>query len=188
MAAINDAAIIALLQKRDEAAISEIRSKYGNLCFRIAEQMLHNAEDAEECVSEMLLAVWNSVPPQVPRNLEAYLVTLLRRAATDRLRSLTRQKRGGTQVSEVLDELADVLPSSENVEKSVELKELTAALNAWIRTLPEESGRIFMERYYLSEPLQSVAARHGLTEDAVKNRLKRIRSKLKEYLRKEGLL
>ena len=184
----DDSRIISLLQMRDEQALTAIREKYGAVCFRIAFRMTGSREDAEECVSDMLLKVWDSVPPHCPDDLQAYLTSLTRRSAVSRFRRDHRQKRGGTQVSEVLDELADVLPSSENVEKSVELKKLTAALNAWIRTLPEESGRIFMERYYLSEPLQSVAARHGLTEDAVKNRLKRIRSKLKEYLRKEGLL
>ena len=91
---MQDEQIIALLQKRDEQALAEIRTAYGRLCFSVAEQMLGSAEDAEECVNEMLLSVWNSIPPHIPYNLKNYLVTLLRRAATDQLRRNTRLKRG----------------------------------------------------------------------------------------------
>ena len=183
---MQDHRIIELLQKRDEAAISEIRSKYGNLCFKIAEQMLHNTEDAEECVSEMLLAVWNSVPPQEPRNLEAYLVTLLRRAATDRLRSLTRLKRGGAQIPETLDELAEVIPAKDNVESEVDRRALTAALRLFLDGLPESSRQIFMERYYFNTPVRTIAERHRMQVSAVNVQLHRIRKKLKKHIEKEG--
>ena len=183
---MQDHQIIALLQKRDEKALSEIRSTYGNLCFRIAEQMLHNAEDAEECVNEMLLALWNSVPPHAPRNLEAYLVTLLRRAATDRLRSLTRQKRGGSQYTETLDELAEVIPSQNTVESEVDRHELTAALRSFLDGLPEASRQIFMERYYFSKPVQMIAEGHRMQAGAVSVLLHRLRKKLKKHLEKEG--
>lgn len=183
---MQDNRIIELLQKRDEAAISEIRSKYGNLCFRIAEQMLNHAEDAEECVNDMLFAVWNSVPPQEPRNLEAYLVTLLRRAATDRLRSLTRQKRGGSQSTETLDELAEVIPSKDSVESEVDRRALTAALRSFLDGLPESSRQIFMERYYFNTPVRTIAERHWMQVGAVNVLLHRIRKKLKKHLKKEG--
>ena len=183
---MQDYRIIELLQKRDEAAISEIRCKYGNLFFRIAEQMLHNAEDAEECVNEMLLAVWNSVPPQKPQNLEAYLVTLLRRAATDRLRSLTRLKRGGTQFTETLDELAEVIPAKDTVEAEVDHRELTAALRSFLDSLPEKSREIFMERYYFNTPVRTIAEQHRMQIGAVNVLLHRIRKKLKKHLEKEG--
>lgn len=178
--------IIELLQKRDEQALSEIRLTYGRLCFRIAQQMLNSSEDAEECVNEMLLAVWNSVPPHEPRHLEAYLVTLLRRAATDRLRSLTRQKRGGTQFAETLDELAEVIPAQETVETEVDRHELTAALRKFLDALPESARRIFMERYYLSVPVRTIAEKHGMQINAVNVLLHRTRKKLKLHLEQEG--
>lgn len=185
---MQDQQIIALLQKRDEQALSEIRSKYGGLCFRIAQQMLDHTEDAEECVNDMLLAVWNSVPPHEPRSLEAYLVTLLRRAATDRLRSLTRQKRGGTQTAQTLDELAEVVPAQETVESEVDRHALTAALRLFLDTLPEKSRQIFMERYYFAQPVQMIAETHQMRADTVSVLLHRIRKKLKKHLEKEGFL
>ena len=184
----DDSRIIALLQKRDEQALKIIKEQYGNLCFQIAYRMTGNREDAEECVSDMLMNVWNSVPPHIPDDLQTYLTALVRRSAVNRYKHEHRQKRGGTQLSEVIDELAEIHPSAERVEQKVEQRELTAALNAWIRTLPTESGRIFMQRYFMSESIQTIAEKNHLTENAVKMRLSRIRSKLKKHLRKEGLL
>ena len=183
---MQDIRIIALLQKRDEQALSEIRNRYGNLCFRIAQQMLCNAEDAEECVNEMLLAVWNSVPPNEPQNLEAYLITLLRRSATDRLRHMTRLKRGGTQIAQTLDELAEVIPSKDTVESEVDRHELTAALRSFLDALPEQSGQVFIERYYFNLPVREIADKHQMQVSAVNVLLHRIRKKLKKHLEKEG--
>ena len=185
---MQDDRIIALLQRRDEQALAGIRSKYGGLCFRIARQMLDSAEDAEECVSEMLLAVWNSVPPNQPRNLEAYLVTLLRRAATDRLRAQHRVKRGGTRLAQTLDELAEVIPANETVESEVDLRALTASLRRFLDALPEQSARLFLERYYLSQSAKAIAEAHQMTVGAVDVQLCRIRKKLKKHLKQEGFL
>lgn len=185
---MQDIRIIELMQKRDEQALSEIRHTYGGLCFRIAQQMLDSAEDAEECVSEMLLAVWNSVPPHEPRNLEAYLVTLLRRAATDRLRSLTREKRGGGQITETLDELAEAIPAQDSVEAEVDRHALTASLRLFLDGLPEHTRHVFMARYYLSQPVRQIAQEHRMQVSAVNVLLHRTRKKLRQHLEKEGFL
>ena len=55
----DDSQIIALLQKRDEKALHLIKEMYGAQCFQIAYRMTGNREDAEECVSDMLMNVWN---------------------------------------------------------------------------------------------------------------------------------
>ena len=183
---MEDSRILELFNARDESAIEEAAHRHGGLCRALALRVLGDVRDAEECVSEMLLAVWNSVPPQVPRNLEAYLVTLLRRAATDRLRSMTRLKRGGSQIAETLDELAEVIPAKDNVESEVDRRALTAALRSFLDGLPEASRQIFMERYYFNAPVRTIAERHRMQVSAVNVQLHRIRKKLKKHLEKEG--
>ncbi|MEE3404595.1 MAG: sigma-70 family RNA polymerase sigma factor [Acutalibacteraceae bacterium] len=180
--------LIALLQKRDESVLQELRRIYGGLCFSLAYNMLGSREDAEECVNDMLLAVWNSVPPHDPVSLEAYLVTLVRRAAMDRLRSQTRQKRGGKQFAQALDELSEILPSDERVESEVEQRELARVLKAFLNTLPADTRHIFFLRYYMSAPVKQIASETGMQQSAVKMTLLRTRKKLKEYLEKEGML
>ena len=188
MAATNDAAIIALLQKRDETALQEIRTAYGKQCFQTAYRILGSREDAEECVSDMLIGAWNSIPPHSPDSLCAYLLALTRRSALDRLRREHSQKRGGTQFAAALDEIAEIIPSDERIESAVERREMLAAVTAFLRSLPEQQKQIFMLRYYTAESVKEIAGRFGITQNAVKLSLLRTRKKLKEHLKKEGLL
>ena len=184
----DDSRIISLLFQRDETALQHIRKTYGRLCCGIAYRITGNREDAEECVSDLLMSVWNSVPPNRPENLRAYLTALTGRIAIKKYEQAHRLKRGGKQFAAALDELSEVIPSGESVERTVEQHELTVALTAWLRTLPPEQRRIFMQRYYLSESVQTIAEQNHMGVSAVKMTLLRLRKKLKEYLGKEGLL
>ena len=184
----NDREIIALLQKRDEAALEMIRADYGKLCRQLAYQITGSQEDAEECLGDTLLEVWHSIPPNEPDNLRAYLLSLTRRNAINRYKHERRKKRGGTQFAAALDEIAEVIPASGSVETELERRELLAKTADLLRSLPEQQRAIFVQRYYLAAPIRTIAEQLGMTENAVKLSLLRTRKKLKEYLRKEGLL
>ena len=188
MEQMNEAAILALLQKRDEAALEQIRNGYGKLCGRIAFEILGNREDAEECVSDMLMKVWQSIPPNHPDSLRAYLVTLIRHLAIDRYHMQTAQKRGGTQFDDALDELRDTLASDENISAAVERRELTGAIERFLETLSLKTRKVFMRRYYMAESVREIAVQYHMSESAVKISLMRTRSKLNQFLKKEGFL
>ena len=183
-----DQIIIALLQKRDEKALELLRTEYGALCFQIAFRITGSCEDSEECVSDLLLNVWNSVPPQMPDSLRAYVTAIAGRIAIRKYEHTHRIKRGGTQFRAALDELAEILPADTHVEQEIEQRELTGALTAWLQTLPKDQRRIFMQRYYLSASVQEIAQKNQMGVSAVKMSLLRTRNKLREYLQKEGLL
>ena len=183
-----DDRIISLLFQRDEQALQIIRQQYGAICFQMAYRMTGNREDAEECVSDMLMDVWNSIPPNHPERLPVYLITLVRRTAIDKYEHVHRIKRGGTQFCASLDELSEIIPSGEQVEHQVEQRELTAALTKWLQTLPEGKRNLFMQRYFMAESVQAIAEKNNMSISAVKMTLLRTRNQLKEYLRKEGLL
>ena len=184
----DDEHLIRLLHQRDEQALKIIKEQYGSFCFQVAYRMTGNKEDAEECVNDMLMGVWNSVPPNNPSHLLAYLAGLVRKTAMQKYEKAHRQKRGGTQFSVALEEIAEILPAPEQVEKEIEQKEMTAALTAWLQTLPPDTKRIFIARYYMADSMNTIAEQHDLTVGAVKMKLLRIRQQLREYLEKEGLL
>ena len=183
-----DSIIISLLQKRDEQALEHIRAQYGALCYQIAYRMTGSRQDAEEVLNDLLLSVWDSIPTNEPDNLRAYLTALAGRIAIKKYEHAHRLKRGGTQLTEALDELSEIIPSETHVEREIEQRELTEALTAWLRTLPPDHRRMFLQRYYLSEPVQQIAEHNQMGVSAVKMTLLRLRKKLKEYLRKEDLL
>lgn len=182
----SDHEIIALLQKRDEHGISLLREQYGSLCHSLAYRILGRQEDAEECVSDAMLMIWNNIPPDMPDNLQAYLVTLVRRSAIDRLRSDTCQKRGGAYFAQSLDELAEDLPSAESVDAAVDQRELSRALLSFLMTLKPETRHIMMQRYYFAMSLQEISDINKLSLSKVKMTLMRTRAKLIDYLKQEG--
>jgi RNA polymerase sigma-70 factor (ECF subfamily) len=185
---VSDDSIIKRLHGRDESALQDIRRLYGNLCFQMAFRILENREDAEECVNDMLLAVWDSIPPHLPVSLQAYLITLVRRSAIDKTRHEHAQKRGTTVYTLTLDELAEIIPSGEHLETIVEQRELINLLKAFLEMLKPQARHIMIERYFMSESIQTIAESNYMSENAVKKLLSRTRKQLQEYLRKEGLL
>ncbi|WP_294752453.1 sigma-70 family RNA polymerase sigma factor [uncultured Ruminococcus sp.] len=185
---MHDELIVKLLNQRDEKVLQTIKEQYGALCYQIAYRMTGNHQEAEECVNDMLLDVWNSIPPNCPNHLPAYLAALVRRTAINKYEKAHRLKRGGTQFSTALDEISEIIPAKEQVESEIEQREMTAALTAWLQTLPPESKRIFLQRYYMSDSVKAIAQKYDMSIGAVKMKLMRLRQQLKDYLEKEGLL
>jgi RNA polymerase sigma-70 factor (ECF subfamily) len=70
---MDDAQIIDLYWARSEQAIAQTADKYGRYCHSIAFNILHNDQDAEECLSDAYLRAWDAMPPQRPNCLSAFL-------------------------------------------------------------------------------------------------------------------
>ena len=185
---VNDRKIIQMLFQRDEAAIAAVKERYGLLCRQLALQILGNAEDAEECLNDALLKLWNSVPPAEPEYLKAYLAATVRNLALNRLQAERAAKRGGDQVPLVMEELAEVMQSDQDVAADVEGRILIEYVRGFVRTLPDKQQRIFMQRYFYMMKLNEIAAENGMTENSVTVMLHRLRNKLHDLLRKEKYL
>ena len=81
---MNDQEIIALYWAKEERAISATAEKYGSYCHAIAYNILYDRFDAEECVNDTYLGAWNSIPPQRPNRLAAFLGKITRNLALNR--------------------------------------------------------------------------------------------------------
>ena len=186
--AIEDKRILLMLNNRDEQALKAITATYGALCRAVALDVLENAQDAEECVNDALLTVWNAVPPAQPENFRAYLLKLLRNNALDRYKTKHRDKRGNGHYTEALDELAEVLPATHDTEEAVEKRMMLEAVIRFLETLPKEQRDIFVRRYWRFSSFDDLAQDYGMTVNHVRVTLTRLRKRLQKYLKKEGLL
>ena len=183
---MEDSKIIELYFDRDQKAIAATEEKYGAYCFSVAERILRNAEDAEECVSDMYLRVWNAIPPKKPNVLRLFLAGIIRNLAIDRYCANKAEKRGGGDAGLILDELAECIAQEGNLVSDYEGKELGESINKFIKGLPERDGNIFLRRYFFTEPVSMIAEKYGLKENNVTVILSRTRKKLKSHLIKEG--
>lgn len=80
--------IIKLYYSRDEQALTKTEEEYGSYCRTISHRVLDDYQDVEECVNDMLLQAWNSIPPTYPQSLKAYLGKMIRNISLNRYKDL----------------------------------------------------------------------------------------------------
>ena len=178
---MDDSRIIRMFFDRAEGAIDALERKLGKLLYKIAVNILEDPREAEECVSDTYLALWNAIPPKRPEPLPPYVYRVGRNIALNRLRSNTALKRGGYELS--LEELEGCIPAP-CLEDG---RALGLAMDAWLSTLNKENRAVFLRRYWFGDSVKDIAVAFGMTENAVSVRLNRLRGNLKDYLIKEDL-
>ena len=184
---MTDEEIIRLFFERSEQAIAELAKAHGSAAARVARNILGSERDAEECLNDPYLAVWNAIPPQKPDPLRTFVCKIARNLATMKYHANTAEKRN-SHYDVALDELEDCFSDGKSIEDEYDAKELSDAINSFLATLNYTDRFIFTRRYWYSDPLQDIAKMANTTTNSVTVRLFRIREKLKHYLVKEGLL
>ena len=184
---MDDYRIIELLFERAEHALDEVSRKYSRLYKGIIREVLGDECDVEECGNDVLLALWNTIPPNRPNSLPAYICTIARRIGINRFKFNTRQKRN-TGYMVMLSELEDCLPANEPIADSDEQDaRIHTVLSDFIRSLDPESEILFVRRYLYLESVTDLAKRFELDENRISVKLYRARKKLKKVLEKEGI-
>ena len=183
---MDDEKILDLFFERSEDAIEAAGQKYGALATKIAMNILGDRSDAEECVNDTYLALWNTIPPARPGHLTSYLCKIVRNLSLKKYQYNTAQKRNSVY-DVALEEVAEFLPAQSTVEQEIEAGELTEMLESFMDSLSQENRVIFMRRYWFSDPYEDIADRVGLTVKNVSVRLVRMRRSLREYLAERGV-
>lgn len=183
---MDDKHIIRLLFDRTESAISALAEKFGYRLYTTAMNILGDPEDAEECVNDTYLALWNTIPPQQPDPLCAYAYRIGRNTALKRLRENTAKKRN-TIYDLSLEELAACL-STQATEEAMNARALGKAINSFLHTQSKQNRIIFLRRYWFGDSVNEIAKALGMQPGTVSARLSRIRSALASYLSQEGFL
>ncbi len=182
---MDDSKIVELFFERSEQAISELSKKYGQLCKKVAFNILGNSFDSEECVNDAYLGVWNTIPPQNPDPLVAYVCKIVRNNAIKKYHNNTALKRNSIyDVS--LDELENCFGNIVSAEDEYSLKLLSQVIDKFLENLDTDNRVIFVRRYWFSDQISDIAKRVSMSSHNVTVRLFRLREKLKKHLRREG--
>ena len=183
---MDDEKIVELYLNRNEEAISCTQQKYSFRLTKIAESILNNPENAEECVNDTYLQAWNLIPPNEPRTyLFAFLGRITRHLAIDRIRHDSTLKRDAL-VFELSQEMQECLPSNDNIDDALNAVELTGAINGFLAGCTELRRNIFVRRYWFFDSVSDIANRYGFTQSKVKTTLYRTREDLRSYLNERG--
>ena len=182
---MEDRAIIAMYQVRNELAIRETDAKYGKLCYQIAFNILGIHEDSEECVSDTYVGVWNAIPPAKPNHFRAFLCKITRNLSLKRLAYLRQEKRN-QDLAVSLSDLEAILPDDRYAPGLTDA-DVGRAIESFLWLQKAEVRCVFVRRYYFFDSVADIAKRYRFTESKVKNMLFQTRNKLKDYLIEEGI-
>ena len=187
---MEDKDILDLFFARNEEALVETMNKFGNRLFHSAMNVLHNTEDADECVNDTLLKAWEAIPPTRPTSFGAFLAKITRNLSINKWKAQSAKRRGGTRVDLLLSELEEVIPHSKLgvPEKEYESQNTSQAINEFLETVDKTARVAFVLRYFHGESIQGICQRLKISESKAKSLLFRTRKKLRTHLEKEGVL
>ena len=184
---MEDGEIVALFFQRSEQALAELDKKHGRLCRRLAYRILNDQRDAEECVNDAYLGVWNAIPPAKPEPFVPFLCKIVRNLSLKELDRRGAAKRNSSY-DVAMEELEGCLAAPDTVEETLDAKELAREIEGFLDTLRREDRVIFLQRYWFAAPYGEIGRSLGLSEKGISVRLVRIRKKLKRYLQEKEIL
>ena len=183
---MKDEKIIELFLARNEQALAEVEKKYGALCHYVALSILTLREDAEECVSDVMLALWNAVPPERPNDLRAYICKMVRNRAREMSRNENAWKRGG-RAATVGEEFLAIVEDGSDLASGYEARRAGEIISRVLDSLSKTDRKIFVLRYWMGLSYSQIVAQTGAGDSRVKMSLHRTRKKIAEELKKEGV-
>lgn len=176
-------ALLARVVKGDQQAFSQLYDQSSVLLYSMAVRILRDHEQAAELLQEVYLEVWRKVARyDVGRGTPiAWLITLTRSRAIDRLRSRAAK----APLSESLDgptatQVADRNPGPFEAQADEELRKLVGEA---LSSLPPAQQQAIELAYYEGLTHMEIAARLNQPLGTVKTRIKLGMSKLREALR-----
>jgi RNA polymerase sigma-70 factor (ECF subfamily) len=187
MMILDDSEIVELAFRRDETAVQLMQERYGRLCMAVAKRILPDERDAEECAGDAFLHAWNSIPPERPESLRAYLARIVRNLALDRYDYNGAQRRS-TALTDAFEELEQsICDTGDGPEISAERQEFRSFINRFLRAESKEARVYFIRRYWYGQSISEIARECGAGTEKVKSSLFRTRSRLREAMKKEDI-
>lgn len=184
---MEDQLIIELFLGRSEKAITELSKKYGKRCMALAMGILNNEEDAEECVNDAYLTVWNQIPPLRPEYLGAYVARVARNLSLNRFHANTAKKRN-SHYDICIEEFAELIQNNENLEARILSAELKSKINTFLERQDKIDRVIFVERFWFCKECDEIAKDVGKSKNYVNVHLHRVKERLKKHLESEELI
>lgn len=188
------------LQARDAHALEALIARYAHevaYFVRIILDGVGTAQDAEECVNDLFVTVWEDADSFDPTRatFRTWLTMRAKYIALDRRRQMQRRVEGLRESAPSTSgmpgvwsayrqgrPLADPTSLSDSVEGLMERRERQQELRRALESLPELDRLVVYLRYFRLASADEIAARTGLTRRAVDTRLWRARKALRETL------
>ena len=176
LAHLSDEAVLALIARADEQALSELYRRFARLAYGLAFRILRDDALAQDAVQEAFLGVWRSAGRFTADRAKpsTWLLTLVHRRAVDLVR---REERRRTEPLQPDSEAAD----SEAPDEAELLNERQTIREA-LRKLPPEQREAIELAYYGGYTQSELAERLGQPLGTIKSRMFTGLGRLREAL------
>ncbi len=148
---------------------------------------MNNRKDAEECINDSYLGVWNAIPPKKPNPLLSFVCRIVRNISINRYnknKALIRKSNYGL----CLDELQNFVSAPNTVEDDYAQAELTAHIEEFLDSISKTNRMLFVRRFWFLDSYEDIANASGLKEGAIRTRLSRTKLDFKLFLEKRGVI
>ena len=184
---LSDEQIIDLYFAREERAITETDNKYRGYLHTVANNILANEQDAEECLQDTYLRTWNTIPPERPSVFHAFLAKITRNLSLNRYDMRKRKGRIPAEAICPMDEVQDFLPDPNGPDDDT----LSESVRRIVMTYLEQTTRrrmyVFVARFFYSYTVSQIAGRLGCSISTVNKELAEIKRELRACFEKEGI-
>jgi RNA polymerase sigma-70 factor (ECF subfamily) len=176
-ASASDAVLLDALRADDEAAFAEIYKRYCFRLFTVAYQKLKSREVAEELVQDLFENLWSRRASSQIQQLECYLFSAIRYRIINYIK--------GQKLQEGYQLYLRMSGSEKDMatEESLAENDLSAALLAGVRNLPEKSREVFQLSRLEHYSVQEISVQVKLSEKTVEYHLTKSLKLLRHYLR-----
>ena len=183
---VSDTYLTELFWERKSEAVEKADKKYHELLFSAIVCILKNDKDAEECLDDVYIKIWESIPPNRPSSFRAYALKIARNTAMSIFRASNAQKRAHKWKTVSFDNLSSVLFENDNgeLENSQKIREI---INRYLNSIDERKMYIFMSRYYFNKPIGEIAKKLHCSQSTVNKEIKKIKIELREKLEEGGI-
>jgi RNA polymerase sigma factor (sigma-70 family) len=181
LAHLSDEALVALVARAEEDALSELYERFGRVAYGLALRILRDPTLAEDAVQEGFLAVWRSASRFVAEraNASTWILTLVHRRAVDIVR------REQPRRTEPLEEAPPAL--APDTEEQAWLRLQRGRVQAALKALPDKQREALELAYYGGFTQSELASRLGEPLGTIKSRMFSGLAHLRELLAEGGL-
>jgi RNA polymerase sigma-70 factor (ECF subfamily) len=167
----------------DRDAFRRFYDRYATLAFTFALRLLGSQSDAEDLLQEVFLQVWRQAQAYSPERgaPEAWLITITRSRAIDKLRSIRRRNMNILTPEEPLR-----VESLAQAERPSQASEAKLTIQGVMAKLPEAQRHVLELAYFDGLTQTEIAARLGEPLGTVKTRMRAGLERLRGFLGAEA--
>ena len=177
--AVDDAELLSRAQAGDRLAFADLYDRHVRPVYWQAYSVVHDAGEAEEVTQDVFMTTWRRIRAITP--VDGSLLPWL--LVTARFTALNAYRRASRRQSVTLDDGVERSGDGSSVEHEVEAALVRAQIDKAVAALAPNDRRLYELCVEGDRTYEQAARELGVTHAVVRNRLHRLRTRLRADLR-----